>query len=71
MIRTPPFLLAIIDGFGVYGYYFHYGMILFFVGSAFIIFIHLWRKVKLGMDEEAKLQMMELDEVWHKEKKDE
>lgn len=51
-------LLGMLDGSGVYGNIMHYAMVLFFVGSAFLIFLYLWRKGKLNMDEEAKYEMM-------------
>jgi len=50
------------DETGVYGSILHYALIFFFVGGAFIIFIYLWRKGRLDMDEEAKYQMMNDDE---------
>lgn len=50
------------DGVGLYGSLLHYGLIIFFVGAAFIIFLHLWRKGRLDMDEEPKLQMMRSDQ---------
>jgi len=61
--------LSVIDGFGVYGNYLHFGMVIFFVGSAFLIFCYLWKKGKLDMDEEPKMQMLKSDE--QEEKKDE
>lgn len=48
-----------IDGYGVYGNYLHYGLVIFFGGSAFIIFLYLYKRGKLDMDEEPKYQMME------------
>lgn len=50
-----------IDSFGVYGNYFHYAMVVAMVGSAGIIFIYLWFKGRLNMDEESKYQMMKED----------
>jgi hypothetical protein len=41
---------------------FHYAMVIARVGSAALIFFYLWRKGRLDMDEEAKLQMMRSDE---------
>lgn len=55
--------LAIIDGFGIYGNMLHSAMIIFFVGSAFLIFLYLWRKGRLDMDEEPKFQMMREEEA--------
>ena len=37
-------------------------MVLAFVGSALLVFIYLWRKGRLDMDEEPKFQMMKDDE---------
>lgn len=51
-------MIAIIDGFGVYGSTLHSALVVAFVGSAFILFIYLWKKGRLDMDEEAKYQMM-------------
>jgi hypothetical protein len=50
------------DSSGVSGAYLHYGLIILMVGSAFIIFIYLWYKGRLDMDEEPKHQMMKEDE---------
>jgi hypothetical protein len=52
-------MIGVIDGFGVYGNFFHYSMVIAMVGSAFIVFVHLWRKGRLDMDEEPKFQMMQ------------
>lgn len=60
-------LLKILDGFGVYGYYFHFGMVIAFVGSAFLAFLYFWKTGKLDMDEEPKLQMMRDDELKEEE----
>jgi len=49
---------TVIDG-GVCGSFVHYAFILAFVGSAFLIFLYLWKKGKLDMDEEPKIKMME------------
>ncbi len=49
---------AVVDSGGVYGSALHYGLVIFLVGSAFLIFIHLWSKGRLDMDEEPKLRMM-------------
>lgn len=50
---------AIVDGGGIYGCVFHYSMVIAIVGSSFLLFMYLWRKGKLDMDEEPKLKMME------------
>lgn len=47
------------DCLGVYGNYLHYGAVIVLVGSAFFIFLHLWKTKRLDMDEEPKFQMME------------
>jgi hypothetical protein len=49
-----------IDG-GICGSYVHYAFIIAFVGSAFLIFLYLWKKGKLDMDEEPKIQMFKDD----------
>jgi len=54
--------LAVIDGAGVYGSILHYALVIAFVGSAFIIFLYLWKIKRLDMDEEPKYQMMKEDE---------
>lgn len=48
-----------IDGFGVHGSTLHYGLTIALVGSAFFIFLYLWKKKRLDMDEEAKYKMLE------------
>lgn len=53
------------DSGGFYGAYLHYGLIIMMVGNAFIIFIYLWKKQRLDMDEEPKIQMMLTDEEKH------
>lgn len=44
----------------------HSALVVAFVGSAFILFVYLWKKGRLDMDEEAKYQMMK-DETDQKE----
>ena len=56
-------IFSVIDAMGVYGNYFHYAMVIAFVGSAFLIFFYLWKKKRLDMDEEPKFQMMQEEEV--------
>lgn len=51
--------LGMLDGGGVYGSILHYAMVIVLVGSAFLIFFHLWMKDRLDMDEGPKFQMME------------
>jgi len=54
---------AVIDAMGVYGNYFHYAMVIAFVGSAFLIFFYLWKNKRLDMDEDPKFQMMQEEEI--------
>lgn len=55
-----------LDGGGVCGSAVHYGTILGLVGGAFLIFLYLWKKNKLDMDEEPKHTMMKQeDEEFH------
>ena len=60
-------LLGIYDGAGIYGSLFHYAFVVAFVGSAFMIFIYVWWKGMLNMDEGPKFQM--LDEKEESEEK--
>lgn len=53
---------SITDEMGIYGSLLHYAFIIAFVGGAFLIFLYLWRKGRLDMDEEPKYDMMEDDE---------
>ncbi len=62
--------LAVLDGFGVYGTYYHYSMVLAFVGSALLIFLYLKRKGLLNMDEEPKYLLLKEDEEESGEKKE-
>ncbi len=59
--------VLIVDIAGIYGSLLNYAMVLFFVGSAMLVFTYLWWTGKLGMTEEPKYRMMDDDE---KEKKD-
>lgn len=52
-----------IDPSGIYGGILHYGLIIFLVGSAFLIFLYCWLKGRLDMDEEPKMQMMRSEEI--------
>lgn len=58
----------ILDGSGVYGGYLHYATVIFFVGTALLIFLYLWRKGRLDMDEEPKYQMLKNDEGDHEQR---
>jgi hypothetical protein len=51
-----------IDGIGVYGSILHYALLIAIVGSTLFIFIYLWCKGRLDMDESAKDQMMKGDD---------
>ncbi|MCC5832214.1 MAG: hypothetical protein JJU12_04135 [Chlamydiales bacterium] len=42
------------DGEGLYGFILHYALLFAFFGSAFIVFLYLWKKKRLDMDEEPK-----------------
>jgi len=48
-----------VDGGGVYGSFLYYSLTIAYVGSAFLIFIYLYRAGQLNMDEGAKIEMME------------
>ncbi len=61
--------LGVVDSYGVYGNYLHFALVICLVGSAFLIFIYLWTKGRLDMDEEPKIQMMQ-DEDEPKEGED-
>ena len=50
-----------IDSFGVYGNYLHYGLVIIFMGSALLSFLFFWKKGRLDMDEDPKFQMMKDD----------
>lgn len=55
-----------IDSFGVYGNYLHYGLVIVFMGSALMMFVYFWMKGRLDMDEDPKFQMMHEDKNEHK-----
>lgn len=50
------------DGSGIYGSILHYSLLLALAGSTILVFIYLWRKGRLDIDEEAKEQMMKGDD---------
>jgi len=56
------------DIHGVYGAIFHYSLVIAIVGSAFLVFLYLWKKGRLDMDEEPKLQMMQDDKEYPHER---
>lgn len=47
-----------VDGFGIHGLVLAYATIFTFVGTAFILFLFFWKKGRLDMDEEPKMQML-------------
>lgn len=53
---------AHLDVLGIYGEIMHVAFVTAFVGSALLVFLYLWRKGRLDMDEEPKYQMLEDDE---------
>lgn len=54
--------IKFIDLSGACGSALHYSLVISFVGGAFLIFLYLWRKNALDMDESPKFQMMESEE---------
>jgi hypothetical protein len=59
----------VLDDTGICGSLVHYAFIIALVGSAFLIFLYLWKKGKLDMDEEPKIRMMK-DQDSKEEKED-
>jgi hypothetical protein len=53
------------DPSGVYGSLLHYSLVLALIGSTLLVFIYLWRKGRLDLDEEPKHQMMKESEEPH------
>lgn len=51
-----------IDQRGVYGSIFEYAVTILFMGGAILAFLYFWRKGRLDMDEDPKIQMMKDDE---------
>jgi len=51
-----------IDVNGECGSLVHYAFVIALVGSAFLIFLYLWRKDRLDMDEEPKHTMLKKDD---------
>ena len=43
-----------IDGEGVYGFALHYTLLFAMFGGSLMVFLYLWRKKRLDMDEEPK-----------------
>ena len=54
--------MNVLDGGGATSYLVYYSMVCALVGSTLLVFIYLWFKGRLDMDEEAKYQMMLTDE---------
>lgn len=52
----------IIDGIGIYGTVLHYSLLLALAGSAVLFFLYFWKKGRLDMDEEPKVQMWQNDD---------
>jgi hypothetical protein len=67
LASSPP---PVLDGNGECGSLAHYAFIIALVGSAFLIFLYLWKKGKLDMDEEPKLRMMKDEKETDKKLKD-
>jgi len=51
-----------LDGGGVHGSILYYAFTIAYVGSAFLVFLYLYKKGKLDMDEEPKIHMMKDEE---------
>ncbi len=49
----------IVDGRGIYGFVLHYALLFASFGSALWIFVYLWRKKRLDMDEDPKYEMLD------------
>ncbi len=56
-----------IDETGVYAILLNYTIVFFFVGGALILFVYLWWKGRLDLDEKPKYDMMKSDEEREKE----
>jgi hypothetical protein len=54
-------LVAVLDGQGMYGALLTYGLTWALMGSSILVFLVLWRRGKLDMDESPKYQMMDQD----------
>ncbi len=60
-------LAKILDGIGVYGGLLHFTFAAAFFGGALLIFIYLWRKGQLDMDETPAERMLEDDDEYKHE----
>lgn len=67
---TRMSMCAVVDGMGLYGHFLHYGIVISLVGSAFLIFLYLWKNKRLDADEEPKFQMMRDEEIYKEGKDD-
>lgn len=47
------------DTTGITGSLLHYSILIALAGSTLLVFIYLWSKGRLDMDEEPKMQMLE------------
>lgn len=53
---------ATLDGTGLYGTLIHFAFSAAFFGSAVLIFLYLWKKGRLDMDEEPAARMVNDDD---------
>lgn len=53
---------ALMDTVGFFGNLFEHVMVVALGGSAILVFLYLWRKGRLDMDQEPAVIMMEADE---------
>jgi hypothetical protein len=53
--------LAVIDGGGAYGIVLQNSLTFVLMAGAALVFIYLWRKGRLDMDEEPKMQMFDAE----------
>lgn len=51
-----------IDGIGVHGFVLHYALLFAFFGSSLIVFLYLWKKKRLDMDEKPKYSLFDEDD---------
>ncbi len=52
----------IFDSIGIYGNVMHHAIVIFFVGSALMLFLYLWSKDRLDMDDEPAQRMMQMSD---------
>lgn len=58
MMHSPLFIAKILDGSGIYGELLHFAFAALFFGGALMIFLQLWKKGRLDMDEEPAVRML-------------